>query len=343
MKKLLTFTMVLGLVFGVLPTAFAQHAPTAQNAAKKQAQAEAHKSELVQKYGFTYEQLQQYLKLEQERDAKIKTLNQQKIPDKERKKETKNIRKDFVNKVEKIMTPQQKNIFGKERDANEKQSQASQKILQEYASEFKKLGKQVLANPQEEKEKLHSKYEAQLVLILGKEKAHSMIVAHENQMITRNSPIKNLDISHADQMQLADKKRKQAKKLARIREDNIPEQAQKEKRDQLKERYRQGIEQQVGATKAAQYKRLQETVFDRLAQKSGLSDRQLAQLKEIENQRAIETLKIKKSNLLPDEKQSRTASVNDQADQQVRQLLNAEQYKKYHLERAKQDARKRKK
>ena len=311
-----------------------------KQAANKQKQQE-HKKELSQKYGMSYAQVQQTIQLEKERDAKIKAINKQRIPNKHRQDKIKKVRLEFQTRFKGIMTPGQVAVYEREKVSEKAKYETSHKIIKEYAKALESQRKQGSAKPQEARIALRNRYEAQLAVVVGKEKAHAMITTADNNQTVKQTKIQGMNLSQKEKMSLAKKKRDYRKNIAKVDALKDKKKVARSKKEAIGEKHDRKVKEQVGEAKFAQYDKKRKASYDKkLSKKFGMSPEQIKAYKELQNRKAIEALKVKKSKLAPAEKESRLSSIRQDNDRKVRSLLTPAQYGKMTDQKAKSQAKK---
>ena len=333
MKKILTLAAVFCFIVSISPrNVFAQ---VGNNQSKIDS--------LNSLYGLAASQAQQFIALERQRDARIKAINKQTIPEQERRTKIKQTRHQFQAEVKGIMTPDQVVRFESTLAENDNSYKAYNKILNEYTAAVKALNAQEVHKPKMAREALRMQYKARLIPIVGERKAEVLINQLNLELISRQSEIREMNnLSYSDKIELSKLKRKQAKQMDRINKENIPVQAKKAKREQQRQEYDRKIETTVGGAKASELRQLRETAFERQARrKVGLNEQQIVLLKDLENKRTYEIQITDQSNTTSSEKYNKIVEVDAETDAKIRGVMSAEQYNKYNAHRAKMQSRKR--
>jgi len=356
MKKILILTLLLGFGFGVQPSSFGQSAapPPAQNApavskpgstrALRQAQRQKNRqqqaavrkqkkrAELATKFGMTLAQIQQYEALQAARVKKVAEIK--KIPGLSQQDIRKRIyaeTKEFTASMNKILTPAQLELITKERKNSTAQAAQVRPMLQRYRKELSALRTLRATQPDNYKKEvaqLKKNYETNISVVVGKEKAHRLLYREGGKRNARSNGARRYHLSYADarqykRLETIDKRRRD--RLARI---NLTRKDRDKKVKQLDARRDAEFKALLGEEKFKQWQRDQHPTFDQQLKKSGLSDRQIAQYKDILNKQAIARFKTGKGKGSKEEKRQIIEQLQTETDQKLRQIMTPEQYSK---------------
>lgn len=159
----------------------------------------------------------------------------------------------------------------------------------------------------------------------------------------RSGEITRLELPRATAIQMgalkADYEAKQKELMAR----DLPSIEQKSQKEDLEKSYRADVKRLIGDEKYADWVAFKNTELERkYKNKYQFTDTQFEQYKQIENKKAVDIYAIKKSAIPAAEKKEKIQAVKEWKVEQMRGILSAEQFEKWHADylRAEQNRQK---
>jgi len=322
MKRAITFVMVMGFVVIVPSFSFSQS--NASNPLSSE--------DITVRYNMTAAQIEQYKVIDAEHQQKIAALKStsglSKKAFNDRQRAT---FRDFRSSLEKILTPQQVALLQKEQAERAAISAKTTPILNEYRKERAVIKTQIkiVADRTEPLAQLDKKYEARLAAIIGTDRAAAMIKDAGEKRNLNTQDAKTYNLSYLETQEY--KRIEREKEAVQQQIDNTP-MTTKERREKTKlvaDNTSAQIKGLLGENRYRQWNRDKRDMDQQLKKHLGLSDQQLQLYKNIQNNKAIEIAKIRKSNEgTEQEKQMKIEQLKADADQQIQQMLSPEQRNK---------------
>jgi len=359
MKKMLIITLLLGFGLGAFPYSFGQTAPPpapsapaaskpkpksgaakalkqAQRKQKQQQQASVRKqkkrTELTQKYGMTLSQIQQYEALQKGRQEKMVAVKKTSgLSKKECRQQIKAISKEFRASVNTILTPQQLSAMQDEATRHAKHfSNAVRPVLKNYRKERMAIKtKSTLPDRPEAFAQLDKKYETELTAVVGQERARSLMKKIENGHNAAKKDAKNYRLSYADAQRYSNMQEHAKQRKEKLNNTELTRKERTEQATLLKERDQGRVKNLLGDARFKQWNRDKNPNLDQKLKRSfNFSDQQIKQYREIENQAAVQSVKIKQGKGTKVEKLAKIAQIKAAADQKLQQMMTPAQYGK---------------
>lgn len=114
---------------------------------------------------------------------------------------------------------------------------------------------------------------------------------------------------------------------------DLPAKEQKSQRETLEKNYRADVKRLIGDEKYADWVAFKNTELERkYKNKYQFTDTQFEQYKQIENKKAVDIYTIKKSAISAAEKKTKIQAVKEWKIEQLRKILSAEQFEKWHAD-----------
>ncbi|GHU98834.1 hypothetical protein FACS1894159_01910 [Bacteroidia bacterium] len=298
---------------------------------KEQKRSELHAT-LTAKYGLTQQQIRQYDALQATRRKKVAEINHTPgLSQKERNKRIKAATKEFRDARQRIFTPAQAAVLAGERDGRADRHARTSQILKDYRKKRIAIISKRPGKPEREKAivELDKKCENQLAMVVGKDRAHRLIVRQQGKIKARTNDAKRYKLSYAD-----------AQKYKRLETMDERRHNALDNTD-LTRRERAGRTRQIEELRDAQFKELlgddkfRQWTGDKhpgperqLKKQLGLNGQQVAQYKDIKNRAAVAVFKIRHGRETPQQKQVRIEQVKTEADQKLRAMMTSAQFDK---------------
>ena len=346
MKLKLLTSFIWAITFGISTECIAvppQKKSLEHVQAEKEQRELENRKKLMLEYGISEaqaEKIQNYSLLKSRRVEEIKNSNLSQI---QKKTQIQQIVDQYHNQVKSILPIDKHREYDRIQEKQKLQDQNVKTILKEYRIEFRKLENITRIEGYAKQAPIRQKYVQLLCVYIPVEEAEQQIRQVDIKRISRMHEISDLKLPKEQALEMADMKLSYQRQLLELDEQNLPNREKRTQREKIKNDYYSRVRALMGDVKYAQWVTFQNTSHERKYKKRfGFTQAQYEKYKEIENKKAIDILKIKRSAIPPAEKQLMIQTVKDAKVEKLQKILLPEQFEKWYKKRLLSEAKRKK-